>query len=200
MNQPMSKRREMIRQPNTTGHQHKSTVPDRLELRARHEHGPRQRRLLDKNLILAGLAEEQKAAVAQDRDTRQRRGRHPLPFRVIDACFQPELLRAAQHFGDANVVAEMVANSARNRPRHHASAGAAREPQGRIRPKPVGSFTNTPVAPPTRKPSLGRYPTLSRRNVPASCMMGTRQYRLRPQLPVLGHRHAAIALVRRDKA
>ena len=77
----MSKRRDRSISAGAPRHQHKTAVPDRLEFGARHQRRPRRQRSLDENLVLAGLAEEQKAAVAQRRDRRQRRVGQPLPVR-----------------------------------------------------------------------------------------------------------------------
>ena len=68
-----------IQQRRATCHQHKTAVPDRLELCARHEHRSRRQGILNENLVLAGLAEEEIAAVAQHRDAGQRRLGQPLP-------------------------------------------------------------------------------------------------------------------------
>ena len=75
-----------IDQPRATRHQHKTAVPDRLELRARHEHRSRRQRILNENLVFAGLAEKEIAAVAQCRDAWQRRLGQPLPVRLIGSA------------------------------------------------------------------------------------------------------------------
>jgi hypothetical protein len=68
---------------------------------------------LNKNLILAGFAEEKKAAVAQRGDPRQRRFDKPAPIRLKASGFEAEFLGAAEHFRHAKFITEAVADLCR---------------------------------------------------------------------------------------
>ena len=70
-----------VEQAGAARHQDEPAVPDRLELGPRHELGPRRQRMLDQRLVLADLAENQKAAVAQRGDPGQGRPGEPRPVR-----------------------------------------------------------------------------------------------------------------------
>ena len=62
-------------------------------------------RRLHQDLVLAGLAEHQEAAVAQDGNGRQRRAAPAASqSRPVRARLEPELLGAAQHLGHADRV------------------------------------------------------------------------------------------------
>ena len=61
------------------GHQHQPAVPHRLELGARHQLRARLVGRLDQDLVLAGPAQQQEAAIAQDGDAGQGRARQPVP-------------------------------------------------------------------------------------------------------------------------
>jgi hypothetical protein len=63
---------------------------------------------LNKNLILAGFAEEHKGAVAQYGDSRQWRFDKPTPARSKASGFQAKFLRAPKHFRHAESIAEAV--------------------------------------------------------------------------------------------
>ena len=68
-----------VEQPGAPRHQDEATVPSRLELGPRHQHWACGQRVLHQDLILAGLAEKEKAAVAADGDVGKRRLRQSLP-------------------------------------------------------------------------------------------------------------------------
>ena len=138
-----------VQQAGATGHQHKTAVPDRLEFCARHEHGPRRQGILNENLVLAGFAEKQIAAVAQHRDAGQRCFCQPLPVRLIGPRLKPEFLGAAQHFRHAKVVAETVADLRRDRRQCHGTAATAQGRRARTLPEPVCQSLRTPHHPPT---------------------------------------------------
>lgn len=61
--------------------------------------------------VVADLAQQEKAAVAQAGDSGQRRLGKPLPPCFHHAAFEAELFRAAQHLGNADRPgAELVPN------------------------------------------------------------------------------------------
>ncbi len=58
--------------------------------------------MLDQNLVVGDLAEDQEAAIAQRGDPGQRGRGKPIPARRAGARFEPEVLGATQHLGDAD--------------------------------------------------------------------------------------------------
>ena len=93
-----------VRQAGAPRHQIEAAVPDRDELGPRHQVGPRRQRRLDQDLVVAGLAEDQEAAVAQRRDGGQGRRGEPRPVGPARARLEAEILGAAEHFRCADLV------------------------------------------------------------------------------------------------
>jgi hypothetical protein len=103
-----------VGQPCASRHQDEAAVPHGLELGPGHQRRPLRIRRLDQDLVLAGLAEQQKPAVAQSGDSRQRRAGQAVPPRLGLAGLQAELTGAAQHLGHADRVgAELMADLCR---------------------------------------------------------------------------------------
>jgi hypothetical protein len=98
-----------VEQAGAAGHQHQAAVPHRLEFGAGHHRRTRRQRVLDQDLVLAGLAENEVAPLAEHRDAGERGMDQPPPVRLIDARLELKFLPAPQHFGDADVGAEAVA-------------------------------------------------------------------------------------------
>ena len=95
------------------GHQHQPAVPHGLELGARHQLRARLVGHLDQDLVLAGPAQQQEAAIAQDGDAGQGRARQPVPAGLGLTRFETELIGAAQHLRHTDGVgAELMANLA----------------------------------------------------------------------------------------
>ena len=65
---------------------------------------------MNKNLVLAGLDEEEKAAIAKDRDTGRWRPHQPPPIRSVGPRLKPQFFGTAQHFRHADIIAETVTN------------------------------------------------------------------------------------------
>ena len=106
-----------LSQADATGHQNQTAIPDSLELLARHQRRPRRHRILNKDPILAGLAEQEITAIAQHGDAGQRCFAEPLPVGVVDPGFQPQFFGTTDHFRDADGAAEAMANLLRCRRR-----------------------------------------------------------------------------------
>jgi hypothetical protein len=83
-------------------HQHEPAIPYDFELGPRHQGWSRGIRRLDDDLVLASLAEQQKAPVAQGGNSGQWRIGEPIPFGRQGAGFEAEPPRAPDHFRDAD--------------------------------------------------------------------------------------------------
>ena len=101
-NQVMSKRRDEIHQVGAPGHQNEAAVPDRLEVVLGHQFGARRFRGLHHHLVVADLAEQQKAAVLEHRYGRQGGGRQARPARFHLARLEAEFPGASDHVGSAD--------------------------------------------------------------------------------------------------
>ena len=91
-----------IRQRIMPRHQHEAAVPNRFELGPRHRFYVWRSWVRHHGLVLGHLGDEQEAAVMERGDPGQRHSREAVPLRRTCARLKPKLLRAAQHFGDAD--------------------------------------------------------------------------------------------------
>ena len=83
-------------------HQHEPAIPHGFELGPGHHRRSLAIRRLDDDLVVTGLAEQQKAPVAQDGYSGQWRTGKPLPRSLQATGFEVESLRAAEHLGDTD--------------------------------------------------------------------------------------------------
>jgi hypothetical protein len=81
-------------------HQYEPAIPQRFELGPGHHRRSLVIRRLDDDLVVTGLAEQQKAPVAQDGDSGQWSTGKPLPRGLQATGFEVESLRAAEHLAD----------------------------------------------------------------------------------------------------
>ena len=77
----MSKRRVEVAKPARARHQHDAAVPVAVELGLGHQLRAAAIRRLHEDLVVADLAEDEKAAVLQHGDAGKRRLGEPLPVR-----------------------------------------------------------------------------------------------------------------------
>jgi hypothetical protein len=83
-------------------HQYEPAIPHGFELGPGHHRRLLAIRRLDDDLVVTGLAEQQKAPVAQDGYSGQWRTGKPLPRGLQATGFEVESLRTAEHLGDTD--------------------------------------------------------------------------------------------------
>ena len=85
-----------------TRHQDQTAVPERFEFSTGKLGRTGLRRTLHQDFVALRPAKQNKAAVIEGRDRRQRRARKTRPVRVDRSRFEAELLCASQHLRDAD--------------------------------------------------------------------------------------------------